>query len=91
MENSPAAMRRGGARHRAGSAAAPGNRNLAPLVLLPVRASRPVGRTATGTRFGDMLRRIWALIMDTVNGYIADSCLSPVSYTHLTLPTIYSV
>ena len=23
-----------------------------------------------------MLRRIWALIMDTVNGYIADSCLS---------------
>ena len=52
-----------------------------PVFVLPVRARSP--REATMTPGKDW----WAI----QRGHVRSDCIRPVSYTHLTLPTIYSV
>ena len=43
-------------------------------------------------RLTEQLRLAPALTPDLISNVIADACIRlPVSYTHLTLPTIYSV
>ena len=55
------------------------------------QASSPIGVFDSGVGGLSVLRALLAAMPHERFVYLADSANAPVSYTHLTLPTIYSV